>query len=316
MNLVCSKRNFFCYICGKWAFEKTKRNITERLEQGYEQYFGMEIIKNAWYVPEYCCNSCYRALYYWIKRERKSMPFGIPMIWFDPVKHNAEVCYFCINSAKISSHNKKTIQHIEYSAVPSIQFPKPHSENVPIPEFPEQINAEYEDDFMALNLEEGASSSSLSEYSPSVYAGEPNHPILMDQAFLNDLIRDLHLSKQLAELLGSRLQERHLLEPGVKVTLQRKRQQSFQGFFECDEQNNIVLCNDINGLMNLMGIEHEPTEWRLFIDSSKNSLKTVLLNNGNKHPSIPVAYGVGTKENYETFKIILGKSLNFKSILL
>ena len=44
--------------------------------------------------------------------------------------------------------------------------------------------------------------------------------------------------------------------------------------------------------MKELDIDHEPNEWRLFIDSSKSSLKEVLLHNGNLKPSVPVAYAV------------------------
>ncbi|GBM18055.1 hypothetical protein AVEN_75492-1 [Araneus ventricosus] len=40
-------------------------------------------------------------------------------------------------------------------------------------------------------------------------------------------------------------------------------------------------------------------------DSSKVSLKAVLLHKGNKHPSIPVGYAVRMKETYETLKHML-----------
>jgi len=41
-----------------------------------------------------------------------------------------------------------------------------------------------------------------------------------------------------------------------------------------------VFCYDVDGLMNALGIEYDPQEWRLFRDSSKLSLKAVLLHNG------------------------------------
>ena len=59
---------------------------------------------------------------------------------------------------------------------------------------------------------------------------------------------------------------------------------------------------DVAGLMNALGIKHEPQEWRLFIDSSKLSLKTVLLYNGNQHPTIPVGHAFHMKETYENLK--------------
>ena len=48
-----------------------------------------------------------------------------------------------------------------------------------------------------------------------------------------------------------------------------------------------------------------PEQWRLFIDASKTSLKAVLLYNGNKLPSIPVAYAPSTKKTYATMNNIL-----------
>jgi hypothetical protein len=45
----------------------------------------------------------------------------------------------------------------------------------------------------------------------------------------------------------------------------------------------------------------------LFIDSSKVSLKAVLLHNGNKYPSVPLAHAVNMKESYENVKLLLEK---------
>ena len=46
-------------------------------------------------------------------------------------------------------------------------------------------------------------------------------------------------------------------------------------------------------------------EWRLFIGSSKRSLKAVLLHIGNKKPSIPIAHSAQLKESYDSIKILL-----------
>jgi hypothetical protein len=45
----------------------------------------------------------------------------------------------------------------------------------------------------------------------------------------------------------------------------------------------------------------------LFIDSSKASLKAVLLHNGNKYPSVPLAHAVNMKESNENVKLLLEK---------
>jgi len=68
-----------------------------------------------------------------------------------------------------------------------------------------------------------------------------------------------------------------------------------------------VFCYDVDGLMNALGNKHDQQEWRLFIDSSKLSLKAVLLHNGNQHPSIPVGHAAHMKETYENIKQLLNK---------
>jgi hypothetical protein len=41
-------------------------------------------------------------------------------------------------------------------------------------------------------------------------------------------------------------------------------------------------------IMEFLGHEYNPDQWRLFIGSSKVSLKVVLLHNGNRFPSVPL----------------------------
>ena len=65
------------------------------------------------------------------------------------------------------------------------------------------------------------------------------------------------------------------------------------------------MCRDANCLMTQLGVEHSSQEWRLFIDSSKTSLKAVLLHNGNTLPSMPSAYAMDLKETYETMALLL-----------
>ncbi|GFW76425.1 uncharacterized protein TNCV_1582041 [Trichonephila clavipes] len=55
------------------------------------------------------------------------------------------------------------------------------------------------------------------------------------------------------------------------------------------------------------GYDPGPEEWRLFIDSSKRSLKAVLLHNGNRYASVPVGHSVHLKECYENLEFILNK---------
>jgi hypothetical protein len=62
--------------------------------------------------------------------------------------------------------------------------------------------------------------------------------------------------------------------------------------------------------MQTLNINHNPLDWRLFIDLSKLSLKAVLLHNGNTLPSIPVGHSVHNNESYESMKILM-ESINY-----
>ena len=111
------------------------------------------------------------------------------------------------------------------------------------------------------------------------------------------------LSKEAAQILGSRLQERNLLSPETKFAWYRHREQEFREYF-C-KVGSLVYCQNIRGLIEHMGVSYRPTEWRLFIDASKRSLKAVLLSNGNKLASIPIGHSVHMTETYDNMKLLL-----------
>jgi len=104
----------------------------------------------------------------------------------------------------------------------------------------------------------------------------------LSQARLDFIVAKLELSQSKSEELAKLLNEDNLLMPEVKVTRYRKRQEELQQFFTTDQSKQMAYCQDINKLMAFMQISYESTEWRLFIDSSKQSLKAVLLHQTNK----------------------------------
>ena len=73
------------------------------------------------------------------------------------------------------------------------------------------------------------------------------------------------------------------------------RSKRSSNFFSTDGQ--LGYCNDIPELFESIDINYDPDDWRLFIDSSKESIKAVLLHNGNILPSVPVAYSTTLKES-------------------
>ena len=70
-------------------------------------------------------------------------------------------------------------------------------------------------------------------------------------------------------------------------------------------KDSLVFCGNVEGLVNQMGKQYDPTKWRRFIDSSNRSLKGVLLHNENELASLPVAYSVQMRETYENMKTLL-----------
>jgi hypothetical protein len=133
-----------------------------------------------------------------------------------------------------------------------------------------------------------------------------SHSELFDQNELSDLIRDLNLSKNSSELLASRLKEKTVLQPGKKITFYRRREKNSLLFFT--KENNLVFCNGIGNLLKKTGLsEYNPSERRPFINSSKRSLKCVLLNNGNKYGSIPIGHSTTMKEVYKAISVVLEK---------
>jgi hypothetical protein len=118
------------------------------------------------------------------------------------------------------------------------------------------------------------------------------------------LVRDLGLSKESSELLASRLNEKHLLSRDTKVTFYRNRDAEFIQFFE--ETDNFVYCTESANVLLSLGVPaYNPKEWRLFIDSSKRSLKCVLLHNTNIYASIPIGHSTVLKEKYDAIKQVL-----------
>lgn len=87
-------------------------------------------------------------------------------------------------------------------------------------------------------------------------------------------------------MLASRLQQWNLLASDIRVNFYRSRGDQFTKYFE--SKDGYQYCHDIRGLFKSMCQSYDAEEWRLFIDSSKVSLKAVLLHNGNNKPSIPI----------------------------
>jgi hypothetical protein len=222
------------------------------------------------------------------------MPFAVPMVWREPHDHVTD-CYFCLtNVSGFSAQNKKSIQ---YPNLPSAIRPVPHGDDLLVPQPPTTCSG------VSSEAMDTAAAESVDEDDKEFIPSQSLAPHLVTQEELNDLVRELSLSKEKAELLGSRLQGWNLLAPGTMVSLFRSRQSNLVNYF--DQDGNLSYCKDVEGLFSVLGCEYKHDDWRLFIDSSVASLKAVLLHNGNVFPSVPIGYASQTKETYDVMKHVL-----------
>jgi len=226
------------------------------------------------------------------------MAFAVPMVWREPTNHT-DNCYFCLTPPIKAGLSMKKRGTVQYPNLPSAIRPIPHSDSLPVPTPPQNYELEVENED---SVEEEEPNKPSTSHDPD-FAEKDDKPHRLSQAELSDLIRDLDLSKEKAELLGSRLQQWNLLQRDVRVSQYRHRHRDLLPFFE--KKNNLVVCCDVNGLMKYLNLNHDPTDWRLFIDSSKLSLKAVLLHNGNRLPSIPVGHAVHIKETCANMAVFL-----------
>ena len=201
------------------------------------------------------------------------------------------------------SVGKKNRHKISYPNIPSAIRPVPHCEELPVLVFIGFYSSADSDD----NQREHEGCNNKMAFQSESFSDDTNRlsaPELFSQTELNDLVRDSGLSKKAEEILASRLQEKHLLDVSAKFSYFQKRDQFFATFFS--EQKQFVYCHNIPGLLRQLGVaSYIPTKWRLFLDSFKQSLKCVLLHNGNLYGGVPVGHFVHLKETYNDIKAVI-----------
>ncbi|KAL6487813.1 hypothetical protein MHYP_G00044390 [Metynnis hypsauchen] len=265
--------------------------------EAYKAYFGMPVgDQDKPWAPHFTCEHCKKTLEGWYRGEKRAMHFAVPRIWRELTDHSTN-CYFCmVDSSK--RRTGKNATPVTYPDIPSPIAPVPHCPELPVPTPPDRATPPSEESSRSDTQED------VEDHDFSSCADEERKPYYPNQKDLNDLIRDLGLTKSKAELLTSRLKQWNLLDESVQVTGQRKRHQVFSTFFS--HQDGLCFCNNVASLFEAIGITCNPNEWCLFIDSSCKSLKAVLLHNGNKYPSLPVAHSVHLTEEYTSVKMLLG----------
>ncbi|GBP73239.1 hypothetical protein EVAR_55005_1 [Eumeta japonica] len=148
------------------------------------------------------------------------MKFAVPRIWREPTNHIND-CYFCVDNPR-KRRAGKNAKKIQYPDLPSTTAPVPHSEH-----FPSRSNTKEQ-----LPPLQVSGSSGCSEFLLESVSVEPH---FINSEELNDLVRDLNLSKLKAEILASLLKQWNLLKKDVNISDQRKRHEIFSAFFTKEE---------------------------------------------------------------------------------
>ncbi|KAL4703622.1 hypothetical protein ACJJTC_007649 [Scirpophaga incertulas] len=261
--------NCFCNICGEYTFQYCRLSVSDFIKQVYFYYFRFPLDTcDKYWVPHMVCKTCVESLRLWANKKRPHFKYQTPMLWREPTNHQDD-CYFCLK--KKTGRNGITLT--------CYLLPDP-----------------------SCTLEMRHDESGTADFNPGV----SSEPQPFNQEDLSALVGDLGLSKKAAEILASRLKHRNLLTPETRISYYRIRETELISFFS--EDADFVFCSDVPGLLMAMGMQkYDPSEWRLFIDSSKRSLKCVLMHNGNKLGSIPIAHSTTVKEEYATVASVMAR---------
>jgi hypothetical protein len=149
------------------------------------------------------------------------MPFAVPMVWREQKDHLTD-CYFCLT--KISGISLKSKHSIQYPSLPSAVRTVLHSQDLPVSKPPEKWAIDDNNDDEPVPMEQDITD-------PDFQPSTSNEPHLISQSELNDLVRDLNLSKSQAEFLGSRLQGWNLLQKNTNISIFPYRQKDIAQYF-------------------------------------------------------------------------------------
>ena len=116
---------------------------------------------------------------------------------------------------------------------------------------------------------------------------DDQQPKPFDQAELNDCQR-FEFAKSFCSFSGIQVKAKLVLCTDTTFAWYKHRERECSRFFAME--HSLVYCVDIQGFIEKLETLYNPSDWRLFIDASKSSLKAVLLRNRNQFASTPLAH--------------------------
>lgn len=226
--------NSFCYICAQYVLPHLKRKITDALSTLFYEYFNFTIDhQDETWVPHTLCSTCERILRQWKQSNGKThFSFAVPARWTKVVDH--EQCFFC--KIDVSGVNRSKRRSIVYPNVSSVKLPLPlaEGEKTPLPVLSSLSGTS--------SAEENPPSSACCSFI------EQNVAPKFTQQILNDLVRNLDLSKRKAGILAQTLYDLKMLGPDCNSTFFRDREKDFSEFFQdekLEEVHLLTYCKDI-----------------------------------------------------------------------
>ena len=135
------------------------------------------------------------------------MAKAVRMVCREPSIHTTD-CYFCMAPPVFGGITNRKKWTIVYPNIPSALRPVLYGEGISVPEPPKEFTIDSDDD------DDEGESTSGSPVPPASTEQQVSHgrsfapkPYILTQDELNDLVRDLELSKSKAELLGSNIKQ-------------------------------------------------------------------------------------------------------------
>ncbi|XP_061413747.1 uncharacterized protein LOC133346224 [Lethenteron reissneri] len=189
----------FCFVCGQSIKTRAKKYSVEasaKMCEAYKAYLGMPVgDQDKPWAPHFTCEQYKQTLEGWYRGE-KSHEVRYPKNLAEPTDHSSN-CYFCMVDP-FKRQTGKNAPAITCPDLPSSIALVPHCHELPIPTPPEREQP---------SLEESSKSESeedVEDPDDNFRGGaEERKPYYPNQKDLNDLIRDLGLTKSNAELLTS-----------------------------------------------------------------------------------------------------------------
>jgi hypothetical protein len=145
----------------------------------------------------------------------------------------------------VKGYNTKNKTEIAYPNIRSAILPVLHGPEIPIPSRPENLDL-----FSPVSDSEiSGSEKSDSDFQVETTAKELE---LFPQSELSDLVRELGLPKDLAEILESRLCEKNMVGAGTSYYWYRHREEEIIPYFS--QEGPPVSCNNIPELAHRLGL--------------------------------------------------------------